>query len=143
MPRAYSQDLRSRVLDAVAGGRSARSAARLFSVSESTAIKWVQRFRRLGVKEASPVRGHRSSPIVAHGDWLLQLIAERPDLTLQEMRALLLRQHGVSTCNASLWRFFHLRGVSFKKKPARGRAEASRRGGRTRAMARRASFSRS
>ncbi|MGD9617668.1 MAG: IS630 family transposase, partial [Alphaproteobacteria bacterium] len=33
MPRPYSQDLRDRVVAAVAGGRSRRATAKLFSVS--------------------------------------------------------------------------------------------------------------
>ena len=40
MPRAYSQDLRDRVIDAVlVSGESRRSAARRFGVSESSAVK--------------------------------------------------------------------------------------------------------
>ena len=41
MPKPYSQDLRDRVIGAVEGGSSARAAGRLFGVSESVAIKWV------------------------------------------------------------------------------------------------------
>ena len=45
MASAYSQDLRDRVIDAVVrGGMSRRAAAARFGVSESSAIKWVQRF---------------------------------------------------------------------------------------------------
>ncbi|WP_077811804.1 IS630 transposase-related protein [Acetobacter aceti] len=49
MPRAYSQDLRDRVIDAVEkAGISCRAAARRFGVSEASAIKWVQRARSVG-----------------------------------------------------------------------------------------------
>lgn len=127
MPKAYSKDLRIRVIGAVAAGRSAREAARIFAVSASSAVKWVQRWRASGVVEANPVRGHRRSPLIAHADWLLQLIAERPDITLEEMRALLC-ERDVTTSNASLWRFFDLRGISFKKNRARQRTTARGRG---------------
>ena len=56
MPRPYSQDLRDRVIGAVEAGRPARSAARVYGVSESTAVKWVQRWRRTGsVPAAAPL----------------------------------------------------------------------------------------
>jgi transposase len=49
MAKSYSQDLRDRVIDAVEReGMSCRAAARRFGVSESAAIKWVQRYRRTG-----------------------------------------------------------------------------------------------
>ena len=54
MASAYSQDLRDRVIDAVVrGGMSRRAAAARFGVSESSAIKWVQRFERSGWRAAS------------------------------------------------------------------------------------------
>jgi transposase len=44
MTAAYSQDLRNRVIDAVEKeGMSRRAAARRFGVSDSAAIKWLQR----------------------------------------------------------------------------------------------------
>ena len=115
MTKAYSIDLRERIIRAVGGGASAREAARIFFVSPSSAIKWIQRWRVTGSCARSPVRGHRRSPLIDHADWLLALIAGQPDITLEEMRSLM-RERGVSTSVASLWRFFDLRGVSFKKK---------------------------
>ena len=41
MPRAYSLDLRERLIDAVEAGSLARAAARWLQVSASTAFKWV------------------------------------------------------------------------------------------------------
>lgn len=49
MPKAYSQDLRERVIGAVTqAGMSRRGAARRFGVSEASAIKWVQGYEREG-----------------------------------------------------------------------------------------------
>jgi len=45
MPKAYSGDLRSRVIEAVETGASRREAAERFEVSASSAIKWLQRWR--------------------------------------------------------------------------------------------------
>jgi transposase len=52
MTAASSQDLRNRVIDAVEKeGMSRRTAARLFGVSDSAAIKWLQRVERTGSRK--------------------------------------------------------------------------------------------
>ena len=49
MPKAYSQDLRDRVIDAVErDGTSCRAAARRYEISESVAVKWLERYWRDG-----------------------------------------------------------------------------------------------
>jgi transposase len=118
MAKSYSVDLRERVLAAIGSGCSARSAARVFSVSASSAVKWGQRWRASGQVAASPLRGH--------ADWLLALIAGQADLTLEEIRERV-GERGVATSVSSLWRFFDGRGISFKKKRPRERAAAPRR----------------
>jgi len=110
MAKSYSVDLRERVLAAIGSGSSARSAAKVFSVSASSAVKWAQRWRSSGQVEASPVRGHRRSPLVDHADWLLCLIAGQADLTLEEIHERI-GERGVSTSVSSLWRFFDGRGI--------------------------------
>jgi transposase len=121
MPRAYSKDLRTRVLGAVDQGMSAREASRIFAVSPASAIKWVQQWRRSGITEGSAVRGHRTSSLERHTAWLLALIAKQPDLTLVEIKGLL-RERQVNTCVNSIWRFFKRNNISFKKDFARRRA---------------------
>lgn len=85
MTKSYSADLRERVVAAMRSGVSARAAGRIFSVSASSAVRWGQRWRSSGQVIASPVRGHRRSPLVDHADWLLALIAGQPDLTQEEI----------------------------------------------------------
>ena len=84
-PRAYSLDLRERLIDAVEGGSSARAAARRLQVSASTAVKWVHRKRETGSVEAKPMHGHPPAKLAAHKDRLLRLVAEEPDLTLKQI----------------------------------------------------------
>jgi len=51
MARSYSQDLRDRVIDAVTGeGMTRRAAAERFGVSDSAAIKWLERFEKTGLR---------------------------------------------------------------------------------------------
>ena len=87
MARAYSQDLRIRLVRYVEGGVSARSAAKVFGVSESSAIKWMRRWRRQKSVAPNPVRGHRRRLLESHADWLLGIIEAKTDLTLEEIRS--------------------------------------------------------
>lgn len=132
MAKAYSGDLRTRVIELVETGVSRRAAAERFKVSISSAIRWVQRWSETGRVAAQPSGGSRS-PLDEHADCLLALIAEQPDLTLDEIR-LRLQEKGISAGRTSLWRFYDRHDISFKKKPARGRAGARRRGGGARAL---------
>lgn len=122
----YSDDLRSRVVAAVAEGCSRRAAAKRFAVSASSSIRWVGLQDETGSVSPRPRRGKSRSPLEAHAAWLLQLIAEEPDLTLAEIVDRLLQDRGVRSTDSSADRFFKRHGVSFKKNSARGRAGSSR-----------------
>jgi transposase len=136
MSRAYSEDLRIRLVRYVEGGASRRAAAKLFGVSASIAIKWMQRWRVKRSVAASPIRGHRRAVLDKHGDWLMELITEKPDITLTEIAAKLARR-GVRASLSTIWSFYDRHGFSFKKKRLRIRTGSSRRGGRPRALAKR------
>jgi transposase len=43
--KAFSTDLRSRIVAEVAAGTSRREAARIFKVSASSAVRWAERHR--------------------------------------------------------------------------------------------------
>lgn len=77
MSRAYSEDLRIRLVRLVEGGTSARSAAKLFGLSASTAIKWMQRWRREKSVAPSLVRGHPRALLEDHTVWLLEMVEEK------------------------------------------------------------------
>jgi transposase len=129
MPRAYSQDLRDRVIDAVlGGGESRRSAARRFGVSEASAVKWLQRLERAGDRRSARMGGYRRSRLEPHRDWLLAAIAAEPDLTLAAVCERLWAEHGLKVDTGTLSRFFTSEGISFKKKRAAQRAGPARRG---------------
>ncbi len=67
MGKSHSQDLRNRVIDAVERERmSCRAAARRFEVSESVAVKWLQRYRRTGSRAPMGTGGHRPSKLKPH-----------------------------------------------------------------------------
>jgi transposase len=124
MARAYSRDLRERVVGAVEGGQSRRGAAKLFGVAISTVIDWVDAWREEGRLTAKPMGGDHSSRLKADRDWLLERIAAVPDLTLEEIRAEL-AVRGKHVGYGTVWRFFAAEGISFKKNRARQRARAA------------------
>ncbi len=136
MPRPYSHDFRVRVIGAVEGGLSARGAGRLFGVSASRAVKWVGCWRRSGSVAVKRMGGYKRSPLDAHADVLLWLVADRPDLTVEEIRAEL-RARGICTGPGAVRRFFDRHGISFKNNRARRRAGSAGRGGGARMVARR------
>jgi len=132
MPAAYSADIRGRVIARVESGSSRREAADQFEVSPSSAIRWVSSYRATGSCAAKP-RGGSTSPLEKHTDFLLALIEEQPDLTLDEI-VCAMRKQRISGSRTSVWRFFKRHDITFKKKPAGGGAGASRRGPRTAAL---------
>jgi transposase len=117
MARAYSQDLRDRVIDAGLSGSSARQAAARFGVGDATAIVWVRRARMTGERKARKQGQPRRSKLDPHRDYLLGLIAQTPDLTISELLERLLADRSMRASRATLWTFLDRCGLTFKKSP--------------------------
>lgn len=127
MSRAYSLDLRERVVGALAAGQTCRAAAARFGVSVATVVRWGQRQRRTGSPAARRMGGYRPYVLAGERVWLLRRIGEKPDLTLRAILAEL-RDRGIEVSYYAVWHFFEHEGITFKKKPARQRArQAGRR----------------
>lgn len=122
----YPSALRMRVIDFVEAGGSRREAAEQFDVSVSSAIRWLQHFRNDGRSEPMP-SGGSVSPLEKHAQRIFTLIAEQPDLTLDEM-VRVLRKRRIPASRSALPRFFARHDITFKKKPHSRRAQARRRG---------------
>ena len=132
MPKPYSSDLRARVVEAVEAGASRREAAERFEIGATTAILWLQRWEETGSAAAKP-SGGSSSPLEDHAEWLLAVIAEQSDLTLDEV-VTAMRKQRIAGSRSAVWRFFRRHNISFKKKPAGSGARASGRGPRAAAL---------
>ena len=124
MARAYSLDLRERVVAAVAHGAPCRSVAETFGVSPASVVKWSQRFRASGSAAAKPMGGKRPFALADQRDWLLARIAAKPDITLRALVAEL-AERGVKVILYATWHFLEKEGITFKKKPARQRTGSS------------------
>jgi len=116
MGKPYSQDLRDRVIDAVECGMSRRAAAKRFGVSESAAIKWLQRVRDRGVRTAFAMGGRRACVLAPHRDCVEAALAEKPDSTLQALCDRLRDERAVKADTSMMSRFLRREGITFKKK---------------------------
>jgi transposase len=114
MARAYSLDLRERVVEAVAAGESCRAVAKTFKVSVASVVKWSQRFRATGSAAARKVGWQRPYALAGERVWLLARLAEQPDITLRAVAAEL-AQRGIKVSYYAVWHFFEHEGISFKK----------------------------
>lgn len=101
MGRALSSDLRSRVLKAASEGSSARSAGIRFGVSAAPAIRWLARARD-GELEARQTGWRRGSRLDAHEGFIVGIIEEREDITLNEMVARLAEERSVQIVRSAL-----------------------------------------
>jgi transposase len=86
--RAYSNDLRERIVAAVArGDYSIRHLARLFAVSVSSIVRLLQRKRRTGDVQPAPHAGGPTPKLDAAARARLRaLVRDQPDATLAELR---------------------------------------------------------
>lgn len=128
MGKARSDDLRERVVAAVAAGASRRQAAARFQVGISSAIRWVTLQAQTGAIKQRPRGGKSRSPLEAHTAWLLALNVAENDLTLVQIQQRLLDERALATTETSLRRFFKRQRITVKKNTARQRADAARRG---------------
>jgi len=117
MARAYSQDLRDRVIDAALTAVSARQAAARFGVGVATAILWVRRARETGERTARPQGQPRRSKLDPHRAFLLSLIKAKDDISLAEMQERLAVDRGLSASVGTIWTFLDRAGLTFKKSP--------------------------
>ncbi len=126
--QAYSQDLRDRVLRALARGDRPTEIARRFEVSRVWVYQVRDRERETGVRSSFQIGGHRRSRLAEREQVLRDWIAAQPDLSLAELRQRLAQQ-GVSIKIGALWHQLNKWNLTFKKNLARRRARARGRAG--------------
>ena len=134
MTRAYSMDLRERVVGAVRSGATVREAASLFGVAVSTVVKWTQRERTTGSVAPLKAGGHRR-PVLREQAlvFIVRRIAEKPDLTIRALQAELLEQ-GLKVSHDTVWKGLKAEELSCKKNHVRSRTDAAQDGALSRAL---------
>ena len=136
-------DLRDRLLAAVDDGMNCRSAASLFGVSPSTAVRLHAQRRDAGEFAAKRQGGDmRSRRVVERASDIPSVLDGRKGITLAELR-LALAEMGLTVSVAGLHRFFARRGMMRKKDWPCYRAGPARRPEAAPALLRRPARSRS
>jgi hypothetical protein len=82
------------------------------------------------------------SPLEDHAEFLLELVAKQPDMTLEEIVAATAKA-GIAGSRTAVWRFYERHGITFKKNVIRGGAKACRSGRRPSTLDPRAAHARS
>lgn len=118
MGKPYSLDLRERIVGYVEEGHSARSAAGVFGVSPSTAVRLAAAHRRDGNIAPKP-QGRAPGTVgklAVHLDFLIERVRSEPDITLQELANALSEARGVKVQLSSIHRALIRAGYSYKKR---------------------------
>jgi len=118
MVRPLSNDLRERVVMAVAGGESCRTVAARFGVAVSSVVKWSQRHRATGSVSPGKMGGHRKPVLEPHRGFIRRRIGQTPHLTLHALKDELAAR-GVKVSHNAVWLFLRREGLRFKKNTVR------------------------
>ena len=113
MTAPLSNDLRTRVIDALEAGESCRSAAGRFGIAVSSAVKWHQRYRATGSVAPGKMGGHRQRVLEPYRTFIVERISQTSHLTLHGLKAELAARGVVS--HDTVWRFLRHEGLRFKK----------------------------
>jgi transposase len=125
--RPLSEDLRARVVAAIAAGQTPSEVYRRFGVSRSSVYRYCTAHARHGHCRPKQIGGHRRSRLQKHEKKLRRWLARQPDLTLAELQARCQSELQVQIRTTALWHQLDRWGLSFKKNDARRRASAARR----------------
>jgi transposase len=116
--KAYSQDLRERVIAAVdAGQHSQPEIAGIFEISESTIDKWTKRWRDTGSVAALPFAGGRQRALKDCAEVIRAEVKQQPDVTLDELCERVTAQTEVTASRSMMSR--ELQGLALPRKKRR------------------------
>ena len=122
MPRAYSDDLRSKLLKAYAAGRgSLEELATQFGVSYGYSKKIRRQQLASGQVERPPQQRHGPTGQLSAEikQSLRSAVARQPDVTLAELKQHLRKAHQVEISQSRLWYWLRGLGLRHKKNAAR------------------------
>lgn len=114
--RAYSQDLRERVLRAVDEGKPRAQIIELFHVSRATIKRYLKQRRETGTVLPRPIPGRtpkKGAVLQAH---IIELLHERPDARLEDYCQLWETQHGIKVSPSTMSRAIRQANYTRKKR---------------------------
>ena len=107
MTKAYSLDLREKVISFVRQGHSKREASKIFNIGEDTIYRW---FRRLKTGTLLPKkRTHFTTKVPMQT--LKNYVEEHPDHTLKEIG------EALGICQSVVWKHLRKLNITRKKRP--------------------------
>jgi transposase len=128
MPGPLSNDLRERIVLAVAGGMSRNAAAKKYDVAISSVVKLMQRWQATKCWEPEAMGGYRGHKLTPYQEDVLTILKEKTDITLKEFAARL-KDRKIKISPSSVDRFLNHLGQGYKKNGSRQRARQARRKG--------------
>jgi transposase len=114
--RAYSKDLRLRVLATVDRRMPRQEIAETFGVSVSTIKRYLRLRRETGGVEPKPIPGPRARKRAALEEGLPDQVGLNPDLTLAEHCELFEETRGIGVSTATMSRALEGLGLPLKKR---------------------------
>jgi transposase len=113
--KAYSMDLRTRIVEARANGATIAQTAQRFGVSEKTVWNLVKLEQVTGQLRPGQQGGHRISRLRQYDETLRAWIVKKPDMTLAEMLERLSKELKINISQTALNFRLKKLGLSFKK----------------------------
>jgi transposase len=114
--KAYSQDLRKRVLRAIDGGKSQAEVAEMFAVSTATIKRYLKRRRESGHVLPKTIPGRPSVKGAALEAGLVEQLRAHPDATREQHCQMWEATHGLKVSPASISRARMALGWTRKKR---------------------------
>jgi len=102
--RAYSKDLRLKVLDTVDRGIPRKEVAHIFGISLPSIKRWLKLRRESGNVEPDPIPGPPAIKGALLEEWLPNYLENNPDLTLAEYCEAFEKGSGVKVSTATMCR---------------------------------------
>ena len=126
--KAYSQDLREKVIAAVAQDKQAnRQIAEALSIGEATIERWTRRKRETGSVAACAHAGGVARVLAPHEAFLRGAVKAQPDISLEELCVRIKRELGLKVSGSMVSR--ELTRLRLPRKKSRSTtASATRRG---------------
>jgi transposase len=115
--RAYSSDLRERILRAVDEGKPRAQIIELFHVSRATIKRYLKQRRETGHVQPRPIPGRTPRKGAALREGVEELLRERPDVRLEDYCQMWESRSGVKVSTSSMSRAIRHVGSTRKKRP--------------------------
>jgi transposase len=113
--KAYSQDLRQRVLQAIDAGQNQATVAKTFSVSVATIKRYLKQRRETGHVRPKTIPGRPAVKGAVLQDHLRAQLEAYPDVSREEHCRLFQAAHGITVSPASISRARAALGWTRKK----------------------------